>query len=86
MVSAEVPNFLKEIANSIENREIFREMSDEKALNFLINGDSKASIKFKEFLSEYGHRGYKEFDPLALQWGENPVPVVKSLKKMLTGL
>ncbi len=86
MVSAEVPNLLKEIANSIENREIFREMSDEKALHFLINGNSKASIKFREFLSEYGHRGYKEFDPLALQWGDNPITIVKSLKTMLTGL
>jgi hypothetical protein len=86
VVSAEVPNFLKEIANSIENPETFREMSDEKALNFLINGDSKASIKFKQFLSEYGHRGYKEFDPLALQWDDNPITVVKSLKTMLTGL
>ncbi len=86
MVSAEVPNCLKEIANSIENRDIFREMSDEKALNFLINGDSKSSIKFREFLSEYGHRGYKELDPLVLQWGENPITIVKSLKTMLTGL
>jgi len=86
VVSAEVPNSLRDIANAIQDGQQFRAMSDKKALKYLLSGDSEASNKFKQFLVKYGHRGYKEFDPLALQWGDNPISVIKSLKIMISGL
>ncbi|CAG2109509.1 unnamed protein product [Medioppia subpectinata] len=85
VVSAQVPNLLRDIAVSIENRQQFRQMSDEKALKYLLHSDTKASIKFKQFLLDYGHRGYKEFDVMTLQWADNPISVIKSLKTMLSG-
>ncbi|CAG2179331.1 unnamed protein product, partial [Oppiella nova] len=85
VVSAQVPNLLRDIAISIENRQQFRQLSDERALKYLLHSDTTASVKFKKFLLEFGHRGYKEFDPMALQWADNPISVVKSLKTMLIG-
>ena len=81
-----MPNSLRNIANAIENCETFRAMSDEKALKYLLSGDSEASIKFKDFLLNYGHRGYKEFDPMVLQWADNPISIIKSLKTMISGI
>ena len=86
VVSAQVPNLLGDIANSIEKPQKFKTMSDEKALKYLLYSETEASLKFKRFLLEYGHRGYKEFDPHSLQWGDQPINVVKSIKIMLNGM
>ena len=86
VVSAQVPNLLREIANSIEVPLRFRQMSDERALKYLLTSNTKASELFKSFLSEFGHRGYKEFDMFVKQWADNPTEIIKSLKTMLSGL
>jgi hypothetical protein len=80
VVSAEVPNKLRDIAKSIKNKETFKNMSDEEALRILINGSDDASQKFRQFLSKHGHRGYRECDPLHLPWADNPIPCVKTIK------
>jgi len=83
VVSAEVPNALRDIAVSIENPENFCSQSPEQALDYLKNGNSESSQRFSKFLAKHGHRGYKEFDPLVRQWADNPIPVIKSLQAML---
>ncbi len=80
VVSAEVPNSLREIAKSIADKESFRQLSDEEATRQLINGTDEASQKFKQFLLKHGHRGYREMDPLHKMWAENPLPCVKTIK------
>ncbi len=83
MVSAEVPNALREIATSIENAKEFCSKSTEEALNYLKNGKPEISKMFTDFMAKHGHRGYKEFDVLVNQWADNPTPVVQSLQAML---
>ncbi len=83
MVSAEVPNALRDIALSIENPEEFCSQSVEQSLSYLKDGNSQSSQKFRDFLAKHGHRGYKEFDPLVHQWADNPMPVIMSLRSML---
>ncbi|XP_054166948.1 prodigiosin synthesizing transferase PigC-like [Oppia nitens] len=85
VISAEVPNHLREIAKSIKDKEQFKTLSDEEALKVLQEGTDSASKSFKDFLEKHGHRGYREFDPMYLPWGEDPVPCIKNIKAILTG-
>ncbi|CAG2173671.1 unnamed protein product, partial [Oppiella nova] len=85
VISAEVPNRLREIAISIRDKEGFRQLSDEKALEMLQKGTDEASQLFKEFLQIHGHRGYKEMDPYHKPWEDNPIPCIKNIKGILTG-
>lgn len=81
VVSAEVPDDVREVAESIKKPVEFGKMSDEEALAWLQSGqDLDSSDKFKKLLRKHGHRGYKEFDPLVKQWAQNAIPLVKSLK------
>ena len=85
VISAEVPNMLREIAKELLDKDKFASMSDDDALTVLqdLNGkESKAALIFKEFIKRHGHRGYREFDPLYPTWrtdSRNPVQVIKSL-------
>ena len=80
VISAEVPNSLREIAKSINDKEHFRQLSDEEALKELRNGNDEASNKFNAFLYKHGHRGYRELDPLYLMWRDDPIPCIKTIK------
>ena len=80
LVSADVPSALKQLVQSIEDPQKFRELSDEKALEYLQTGNSKSCVNFRNFIQTHGHRGYKEFDPLRKTWRENPMTIIKSLK------
>ena len=80
VVSAEVPNELREIARSIKNPEKFMNLIDEEALKRLRDGKDEASKKFALFIKKHGHRGYRESDPLYLPWRDNPIPVIKTIK------
>ncbi len=85
VVSAEVPNMLREIAQAVEDREAFAAMTDEAALALLKRGkrEVKASKLFTEFLEKHGHRGYREFDPYHQPWGKQPLPCVQVVKSMM---
>ena len=83
VISAEVPNSLREIAKSIKDKDRFRQLSDEEALRDLRDGSDEASKKFKAFLYKHGHRGYREFDPLYLMWRDDPIPCIKTIKVIL---
>lgn len=83
VVSAEVPNAVRDVAASIGDANKFRGLSDDEALEYLLNGDENTSFKFRSLLNKHGHRGYKEFDPAVKQWAQNPLPLVKSLKVKL---
>ncbi|XP_054152656.1 prodigiosin synthesizing transferase PigC-like [Oppia nitens] len=86
VISAQVPKQIREIANAIDNKGQFIELSDERALEYLLNSDTGAASRlFKQFLVDYGHRGYKEFDFIVQQWADNPVTVVQSIKSMING-
>ena len=80
VVSAEVPDNLKDIAKSIADKDTFKQLSDAEALQLLKNGTDEASQKFRQFLIKHGHRGYREMDSLHLPWGENPMPCIKTIK------
>ena len=80
LVSADVPEELRRIAQTIKNPKQFKEMSDEKALEFLQNGNDKSCELFMSFIEKHGHRGYKEFDPITKVWRDDPIQVIKSIK------
>ena len=82
VISAEVPNILREIAVCIKDKDRFRQLSDEEALKELRDGTGEASDKFRAFLEKHGHRGYREFDPMYTMWGEDPTPCIKTIKVM----
>ncbi|CAG2178191.1 unnamed protein product, partial [Oppiella nova] len=84
VISAEVPNSLRDIAKSIKDKQTFRQLSDEEALQVLYKGTDESSLKFKEFLEKHGHRGYREFDPMYKTWKEDPIPLVSELKTPLS--
>jgi len=80
VVSAEVPNELREIAKTIEDPENFLMLSDDEAIQLLLSGINQASDKFKNFIRKHGHRGYREFEYMANPWGDNPLPIIKTIK------
>ena len=80
VVSAEVPNILREIAKCIKDKQWFCKLSDEEALQMLREGTDDASVKFRDFLQTHGHRGYKEMDFMCQTWEDNPIPCIKNLK------
>ncbi|CAG2169872.1 unnamed protein product, partial [Oppiella nova] len=75
VISAEVPNTLREIAKSIKDKQLFRQMSDEMALKTLMEGTDESSQKFKDFLEKHGHRGngvgYRELSKYFMIWMNN---------------
>ena len=80
VISAEVPNTLRDIAISIKDKKQLTQLSDEEALKVLTEGSQSVSQKFEQFLKRHGHRGYREFDPMCLPWGDDPIPCVKTIK------
>ena len=77
--SAQVPARLKIIASKISDVDGFLSLSDEESLKYL----QQNCEEFNDFIKEYGHRGYKEFDMYALQWEEDPTSLIHSLKSIL---
>lgn len=81
VVSAEVPNMLREIAKAIPDRDRFKDLSDEDALAYLRSATSGEAFRlFAKFIEAHAHRGYRESDPLYLPWGKNPIPCVQVIK------
>ena len=80
VVSAEVPNELREISKSIKNQEEFMNLTDEEAVKRLRDGKDESSKKFALFIEKHGHRGNREADPMYLPWRDNPIPVIKTIK------
>ncbi|CAG2105449.1 unnamed protein product [Medioppia subpectinata] len=85
VISAEVPNTLREIAKSIKDKQWFRQLSDEEALQVLQTGSDESSQQFRYFLERHGHRGYRELDPMYKPWKGNPMPCIKTIKTILSG-
>ncbi|CAG2170142.1 unnamed protein product [Oppiella nova] len=71
VVSAEVPNSLREIAKSIKDKQSFRQLTDEEALQVLVKGNDES--------------GYRELDPMYDTWKLNPIPCVQTIKGLLSG-
>lgn len=84
VISAEVPVRLAAIAENIEDRDQFARMSDDESINYLTRSTHKAAVMFRTFLLDYGHRGFKEFDPHSLQWDENPQMLVQTLRTLVS--
>ncbi|CAG2111414.1 unnamed protein product, partial [Medioppia subpectinata] len=85
VISAEVPKMLSEIAKSIKDKQWFRQLSDEEALQVLTTGSDESSQKFRYFIERHGHRGYRELDPMYKPWKGNPLPCIKTIKTILSG-
>lgn len=87
VVSAEIPNILKKVAQSIQNKESFAKLSDGDALELLKNvssSESDAATLFVEFLQKHGHRCYRELDPMYPTWNEEPTPCVQVIKSLIS--
>ncbi|CAG2106035.1 unnamed protein product [Medioppia subpectinata] len=84
VISAEVPNILREIAKSIKDKQWFRQLSDEEALQVLTTGSDESSQKFRYFIERHGHRGYRELDPMYKPWKGNPLPCFWYLAQQMT--
>lgn len=82
--SAQVPVLLKSVAAQLDSSS-FVDMSDDEASQHLLSGENEASKAFLAFLAEYGHRGYKEFDPASKPWRADSSDLVRSIKAMLVG-
>ena len=80
VISAEVPNSLMDIAKAINNKQRFRQLTDEEALKELSVGRDEASLKFRHFFDRHGHRGYRELDFMQPSWRENSLPCIKTIK------
>ena len=80
VISAEVPNNLREIAKSVKDKEGFKRLSDEEALKTLRDGKDEASKLFEKFINRHGHRGYRELDPMHPPWRDDPIPCIKTIK------
>ena len=80
VISAEVPNNLRDIAKAIKDKKQFIQLSDKEALKILRDGKDEASQKFHEFLERHGHRGYREMDPMYPPWVDDPIPCIKTIK------
>ena len=88
VISAEVPNMLREIAKAVQDKESFIKLTDEEALDVLrskSSTESKASEIFDEFLTKHGHRCYRELDPMYPTWRTVPIPVVQVIKSLIKG-
>ncbi|CAG2116789.1 unnamed protein product, partial [Medioppia subpectinata] len=85
VISAEVPKMLTEIAKSIKDKQWFRQLNDEEALQVLTTGTDESSQKFRYFIERHGHRGYREVDPMYKPWKGNPMPCIKTIKTILSG-
>ncbi|CAG2120106.1 unnamed protein product, partial [Medioppia subpectinata] len=85
VISAEVPKILREIAKSIKDKQWFRQLSDEEALQELTTGTDESSQQFQYFIERHGHRGYRELDPMYKPWKGNPMPCIKTIKTILSG-
>lgn len=88
VVSAEVPNMLREVARTIKDKSKFAQLSDEEALRVLKNSkdsssEGQAGKLFEQFLAKHGHRCYRELDPLYKTWATNPIPCVQVIKVKL---
>lgn len=83
VVSAEVPNMLRDIARAIVDKQKFAQLSDDEALALLQgkNGnESEAATIFASFLKWHGHRGLREMDVYNSPWERNPLPCVQVVK------
>ena len=86
VVSVEPLRKIERIAQLIQDKEKFANLSDSEALKYLKSNDSEDSEAKNIFLSllkEHGHRGYGEGDALRLQWRDNPISVIKSIQILL---
>ena len=87
VVSAEVPNMLRNIAQAVQNKESLAKLTDDEAVALLKNPSSSepiASKMFLEFLSKHGHRCYRELDPMYPTWNEDPTPCIQVIKSMFS--
>lgn len=80
VISAEVPNSLRDIAKSIQNRDHFLSLTDKEAIEQLLSGSDEAALKFRHFLDRHGHRAYRELDAMHPSWRDDPTPCVKTIK------
>uniref|UniRef100_A0A8R1DT91 Phosphoenolpyruvate synthase n=1 Tax=Caenorhabditis japonica TaxID=281687 RepID=A0A8R1DT91_CAEJA len=86
VVSADVPNSLKKLTETIRNEglgdEFLASSNDTDALDVIKKG-SKSSAELRKFLEMHGHRGPKELYFDAKTWEEDTDLLVHTIKSML---
>lgn len=83
IVSADAPTALYSLAKSIGNPEVFKQMSVEEAIDWIENNSEETGKLYKEFIENYGFRGYKEWEIMSKTWVDNKTLLVTTLQNML---
>ncbi|CAG2105604.1 unnamed protein product [Medioppia subpectinata] len=83
IVSADVPAAMKSLAKSIKDPQSFKQKSPEEALEWLENNNEETGELYKQFMENYGFRGYKEWDLLTTTWSRNRLLLVTTLQTMV---
>jgi pyruvate,water dikinase len=67
-----------------DTRERFAEVAPSEALAWLRSRDSGAAgQELDRYLERHGHRAIKELELRQVEWGEDPIPLIKSLQAAL---
>ena len=83
IVSADVPAAIKSLAKSIGDPENFKLMSPEEGLQWLESNDEEPGKLYKQFMENFGCRGYKEYDVMSITWKDNKQLLITTLQAML---
>ncbi|KAG5679828.1 hypothetical protein PVAND_009366 [Polypedilum vanderplanki] len=84
--SANIPQLLSEIANSIKasgKEKRFLEIDNKKAIEWLESNVTEAYQLFNKFIERHGHRALNEFDLIAKTWEMCPEEVINMIKTTL---
>ncbi|CAG2177381.1 unnamed protein product [Oppiella nova] len=83
IVSADVPAAMRSLAKSIKEPQVFKQMTPEEALQWLENNTEESGQLYKEFIKNFGFRGYKEWDIMSITWSGNKQMLVTTLQMMV---
>lgn len=90
VVSARLIRELEEVLDHLEQvpdvQARFLDVDGPRALEWLLgSGSGRAGGAFRNYLSRWGHRSYRELDLHEKGWGDDPLPLAISLRASLVG-
>lgn len=83
MVSAQIPVILKELASKVcddDEKNLINNLTDQQFEDYLNHGTSELAINYRQFITNYGHRGWKEFDWAGKVWRKDSSFIINPLR------
>lgn len=83
VVSAQIPVILKKLASKVNDENeinLITNLTDEQIEDYLKNGTSELAINYRQFITDYGHRGWKEFDWAGKVWRKDSSLIINPLR------